>query len=394
MEKEFARLRITPEQYEQILDEIDSIEYGTSDKDWDDIVREYDINISPVTLRKASQTLFGGVRRAEYMVEKALKNVGSDILDEVREEKKEIEKLKIQYQDQKREYRNYLRLDARFEHLKQEMIRAIKETNEIFMDDYIDIGEERYTCASLILSDWHIGLTINDELNVFNNKVANERVQELRDKVIKYCRKNNVYQLNVELLGDMCQGYLHNSSRVFNEEDVISQTMRVSNVLAELINDLAACIPEVDVYSCIGNHGRASANIKDSIQTENFERLITWHLQTKLQNPNVKVKDCEVDIITYTNMNGDRIVAAHGNLDKPNQVVNNFIKMYRYIPDEVHLGHTHYYQENDEYDINVVVNGTLSGMDQFAKSIRKTSQPCQVLRIYGDDVNTYKIKLY
>ena len=61
MEKELLRLGITEEQYKEILDEIDSIQYGTSDKDWVDIVRDYNLNISPVTLRKASQTVFGGV---------------------------------------------------------------------------------------------------------------------------------------------------------------------------------------------------------------------------------------------------------------------------------------------------------------------------------------------
>lgn len=394
MEKELVKYGITMQQYEEILNEIDAIQYGTSDKDWEDIVKEYNINVSPVTLRKASQTVFGGVKRSEYLNNKKIENANCDVLEEIKKEKLEVEKLKIQYQDQKREYKNYLRADARFEHLKQEMVKAIKKSNNIFMDDYIDCREEKYTCASLMLSDWHVGLMIDDELNRFNNEVMVERVQELRDKVIRYCKKNNVYQLNIELLGDLCQGYLHIGSKVFNEEDVISQTMRVGSVLAEFINDLASYIPEINVYSCVGNHGRCSANIKESLQVENFERLIVWHLQTKLQNPNVKVKDCDVDIITYKNMNDVSIVAAHGNLDKPNQVVDNFIKMYRYIPDDFHLGHTHYYQENDEYDINVVVNGTISGMDQFAKSIRKTSLPCQVLRIYGDDVSTYKIKLY
>ena len=359
---------------------------GLNDMDWQEIIDKHDLNIARDTLRKAVTGEFGSYKMAEFITE--------NITDKnFKQEKMELEKLKIQYQDQKREYKNYLRADARFDHLKQEIIKSIKETNEIFMDDYIDIGEERFNCASLILSDWHVGLTIEDELNVFNNRVMAKRVQELRNKVIKYCKKNNVYQLNIELLGDLCQGYLHNSSRVFNEEDVISQTMRVSSILSEFINDLASYVPEINVYSCIGNHGRCSASLKDSLQAENFERLIPWYLQAKLQNPNVKIMSCKTDMIIYKNMNGNDIVAMHGNLDKPNQVVNNFIKMYKFIPSEIHLGHTHFYQENDEYDINVVVNGTLSGTDQFAKSIRKHSMPCQILRIYGEDVATYKLKL-
>lgn len=376
------------ELYAKILKDLVDMCDGITDDKWQDIIDRYELGIHRDSLRKAfGTTEFSGYNVYKYIIDNCSN-------DGIKQDIAELEKLKIQYQDQKREYKSYLRADARFEHLKQEMVKAIKETNDIFMDDYIDNGEERYTCASLILSDWHVGLMIDDELNTFNNQVMIERVEELRNKVIKHCKKDNVYQLNIELLGDMCQGYLHIGSKVFNEEDVISQTIRVSNVLAEFINDLSSYVPEINVYSCIGNHGRCSANIKESLQVENFERLITWHLQTKLQNPNVCIKDCETDMISYKNMNGVNIVAAHGNLDKPNQVVNNFIKMYRYIPEEFHLGHTHFYQENDEYDINVVVNGTISGMDQFAKAIRKTSLPCQTLRVYGDDVCTYKLKLY
>lgn len=376
------------ELYAKILKDLVDMCDGITDDKWQDIIDRYELGIHRDSLRKAfGTTEFSGYNVYKYIIDNCSN-------DGIKQDIAELEKLKIQYQDQKREYKSYLRADARFEHLKQEMIKAIKETNDIFMDDYIDNGEERYTCASLILSDWHVGLMIDDELNTFNNQVMIERVEELRNKVIKHCKKDNVYQLNIELLGDMCQGYLHIGSKVFNEEDVISQTIRVSNVLAEFINDLSSYVPEINVYSCIGNHGRCSANIKESLQVENFERLITWHLQTKLQNPNVCIKNCETDMISYKNMNGVNIVAAHGNLDKPNQVVNNFIKMYRYIPEEFHLGHTHFYQENDEYDINVVVNGTISGMDQFAKAIRKTSLPCQTLRVYGDDVCTYKLKLY
>lgn len=376
------------ELYAKILKDLVDMCDGITDDKWQDIIDRYELGIHRDSLRKAfGTTEFSGYNVYKYIIDNCSN-------DGIKQDIAELEKLKIQYQDQKREYKSYLRADARFEHLKQEMVKAIKETNDIFMDDYIDNGEERYTCASLILSDWHVGLMIDDELNTFNNQVMIERVEELRNKVIKHCKKDNVYQLNIELLGDMCQGYLHIGSKVFNEEDVISQTIRVSNVLAEFINDLSSYVPEINVYSCIGNHGRCSANIKESLQVENFERLITWHLQTKLQNPNVCIKNCETDMISYKNMNGVNIVAAHGNLDKPNQVVNNFIKMYRYIPEEFHLGHTHFYQENDEYDINVVVNGTISGMDQFAKAIRKTSLPCQTLRVYGDDVCTYKLKLY
>ena len=71
------------------------------------------------------------------------------------------------------------------------------------------------------------------------------------------------------------------------------------------------------------------------------------------------------------------------------------IKMFKIIPDEIHMGHYHTDMEMTEYDISVIVNGSLQGTDTFAKKIRKSGTPLQKLIIYNEDGNLceYKIKL-
>ena len=391
---------LTKEQYEELMQDVESIIDGTckceTDK-WKYLIDKYNLQWNRDSLRK-SMSLLGGNFTYQYMKEKYSKqnsNLSEDeYFKELELKKNELEKEKIKFQDQKREYKMFLRQDARFEHLKETMVKAIESLDkEQLINEYIDTCDEKYNCASLLLSDWHSGLEIYDKLNTFNFDILKQRVEILRDRVIMYCKKQNVYQLNIELLGDMINGYLHASSRCFNEEDVITQTIKVSELLSEMINDMAIYIPQINIYSTIGNHGRTSANLKESLQTENFERLITWHLQTKLKCKNVNVYDCNDDFIRYKLMNGKLVVGSHGNLDKFTKVADNYIRMYKEIPDYIHLGHTHVYQENDDSDINVVVNGMLSGTDQYAKSIRKSSKPCQVLIVYGEyDDCTYKIK--
>lgn len=336
------------------------------------------------------------IRKAFYILDKFLEDIPNDTEgqeDNILTKKLELEKEKIKYQDQKREYRNFLRQEARFDHLRDEINRAIKNNNITFNNNYYKSRNEKCNSATLILSDWHLGMQFSDILNTFDVDIAKNRIQTLLSKVIYYCNFHNIYELNIELLGDLIQGYIHVTSRVFNEEDVIEQTILCGELLANFINELAKEVPVINVYSCVGNHGRTTSNLKESLQSENFEKLITWYLQSAITCKNVNIKDCDIDIITYTNLNNINIVAVHGNLDKVDKIVDNYIKMYKKIPDEFHMGHLHFYQENDEYDINVVVNGTLSGTDQFAKKIRKTSIPCQVFRVYGDDICTYKIKL-
>ena len=391
---------LTEKQYEELMEDIQSIKDGTckceSDK-WQYLVDKYNLVWNKDSLRK-SQDIIGGIFAYNYMKEKYSKENTAlsedEYFKELEMKKREIEKEKQKLQDQKREYRNLIRVDARFDHLVETIKEEISKLDkEPYLNSYIDDGSERYTCASLLLSDWHCGLEIYDTLNTFNFEILKERVSALRDRVITYCKKQNVYELNIELLGDMVNGYLHNSARCFNEEDVITQTIKVSELLAEMIDDFALYIPVINIYTTIGNHGRTSSNIKDSIQVENFERLITWHLQSTIKCENVRVHNCEVDYISYELMNGKFVVGSHGNLDKPNQIANNYIRMYKKIPDYIHLGHTHFYQENDDSDINVIVNGMLSGTDQFAKTIRKSNKPCQVLIVYGEqDDCVYKMK--
>ena len=311
----------------------------------------------------------------------------------------QLEKEKIRFQDARREYKAYLRADARFEGL----MMAVEDTAEIlnslkpmFVDSYKKENQE-IKCATLILSDWHTCMEINDHLNVYNLDVLKQRVQELTQKVINNCAKEEVTDLYVEVLGDMINGLIHVTTRILSEEDAINQTMIVSEILADMLYNIADQLPYMNIYvkSCIGNHGRVSPSLKDSLHTENFERIIAWYLKTRLKDiGNIDVDDCSSDMIEYTMKNGMDIVAVHGNLDKPNNVISDFVKNYKYVPMEFHMGHLHSYAEFDDCDVTVVVNGTLAGMDSFAKSIRKSGKPCQILRIYDEDVTIKKLTLW
>ena len=201
---------LNEETYEKVLKTIQDKVNGIEDIDWQEIIDKYDIKIDgkPIhrdTLRKSSQTIFGAGFVSEYLEQKYSKENSSlsedEYFKELEVKKRELEKEKQKLQDQKREYRNLIRIDARFEHLAETIKEEISKIDkEPYLNDYIDDGSEKYTCASLLLSDWHCGLEIYDTLNTFNFEVLKERVLELRDRVIMYCKKQNVYELNIELL--------------------------------------------------------------------------------------------------------------------------------------------------------------------------------------------------
>ena len=394
------RKRENEDEFEYGLRLIESKMEKTSDIDWQDIVEELNLNINRDTLRKASQTKFGGYNVMKHYKNKLENNVAEsdEILNEIKQQKIELEKEKIKYQDQKREYRNYLRADARFDNLRDTMINEIKRLNtERPLLQNINIPNiESENEAVLILSDWHLGLEVENYWNKFNVEKAKERVNQLLEKTIEYCRLHNVNTLHLELLGDLINGYIHIGTRISNEEDVITQTMLCAEILSEFIHKLSKEINNIKIYGSTGNHGRCSANIKESIETENFEKLIIWYLKARVHLDTVEFVDNKYDenIIVHKVCN-KTIFAVHGHKDKLNKAVNDLSQMLKIFPSEIHMGHYHKHYEYSKHDIEVIVNGCLSGVDEYAKSIRKTGKPMQKLLIYNNDgqVGSFQIKL-
>ena len=340
-------------------------------------------------------------RRMFYGVERTIEAVEESSLGEVTDEmfmkelevkKKELEILKVQFQDQKREYSKYLRMDARWLHLIDEMKKSVSELEPMeYNYDFIDGDKE----ASLIISDWHFGLECSNYWNTYNKEIAKQRIEKLKIKTLRYCELHKVKKLHIEILGDMINGAIHLGTRVESEEDVMSQAMNCAEIISNFVKDIANKVQEVNVYTVNGNHGRVNANKNDSIETENFERLIPWYMNSRLENSdNINIIENEYDdTISYYQVNGKNIFSAHGHLDKVNDVINDFSRMFKVIADEVHLGHFHSYLEKDEHDSTVIINGSLSGVDTYAKNCRLSGTPTQVLRIYGEDICTYKITL-
>lgn len=347
----------------------------------------------------ARRMFYGARNILEILDNEKIENIEEDsILKEIEAKKIELEKEKIRFQDQKREYRNYLRADARFEHLVSTMKEEIEKLNEIRPLRVFRVPEKHSNNEAVsIVSDWHTGIKEKNYWNEISVEILRERIEKLQNKIIKYCKQNEVSTLHLEVLGDMINGIIHLGTRVSNEEDVISQTMICAEILANMIKNLAENIHKIKIYSATGNHGRCVANAKDSIDTENFERMIPWYLKSRLDGVG-NIEFCENlyddNIIVYKFLN-ETIFAVHGHEDKVGTVINDLSNMLKIFPTEVHMGHYHSHYEKEEHDMSVVVNGTASGVDKYAKHIRKSNKPSQTLMIYNEEGRecTYKIKL-
>lgn len=310
----------------------------------------------------------------------------------------ELEKLKFQVSDQKRINNSYIRSMARWEHMEDSMIKAIEDISRTYVpikdNDICIINGTRK--AVLMLSDWHIGMTNDTSHNVYNLEVAKYRLEELYNKVVNRCVLHGVNELNIEILGDMTNGLIHLSTRVNNEEDVISQTMLVAEMLSDFVSKLANIITNVKVHGTIGNHGRCSANIKENIEVENFERLITWYMKSRLDKyKNIEIFDnYEEDIILYKVFD-TTICSVHGHKEKYADAVKNMCSFLHIWIDELHLGHFHSHNVKTDNDMITIVNGSFAGTDNYAESLRRSNRPSQTLLIYNQEGQecSYNIKL-
>ncbi|MGG1664517.1 metallophosphoesterase [Brevibacillus sp. NRS-1366] len=310
----------------------------------------------------------------------------------------QFEKTKYQVQDQKREFRNLIRNDARFDHLKDELFKAVKEVALLkplnWRRPYQSNGNKE---ALVLFSDWHYGIESDNFFNKFNPDIFHDRVKELVHKTIEYGKLHGVKKLHVFNLGDIVSGILHVSVRVQNSEDIISQVKVVSEVMSEVLAKFASEFEEVKFYSVRGNHDRVTSNKHDAISKESFADIVPWFVQARTnQIPNLEVMNNTYDDeMIVAEVSGHTVIGTHGHKDKVSEVAQNLTVMLKLFPVAVCMGHYHHNWEKEFNGIDVIVNPSLSGTDEYARDIRKISKPAQKMLIFDEtgQICTYKILL-
>ena len=353
--------------------------------EWGDYILGTDNNYSSENLRKAFYVVYKLLNKIDE------NNCDYDAIKDLENLRDEIYKERCRLQDIQREKRNDLRAEARFENL----LEVVKD-NMDFMPTYeikefkpINKNQDK-KYAVLQLSDWHCGALVDNQFNYYNVDTMVDRATKVRNNALEYCKLHNVTDLVIEVNGDMVNGAIHVSSRVESEEGVVQQVITVTDVLARLINSMKPYFNSIKIITTLGNHGRLTPNKSDSITNENFEMLIPTMLRDKLGD--VKIIDSKGLDFTKYEIDGKIIMVSHGQNDSMTKVISDFSKMFKVVPNEIHLGHTHSYTDINDCDIKVTVNGSLIGSDDYAVTIRKVTTPSQNLIVYEKDRCIYEIK--
>lgn len=316
--------------------------------------------------------------------------------------KEEIQKEKRKLFDQRREYNKLVASDARAEHLTDYLIEAANAINEKYplvrnVSDVCVGNKEAVVC----LSDWHYGLVTDNLWNKYNITICKERIKKFVAYTQVYLREQGIKKLHVLTLGDLANGSIHTSCRVASEEDTCDQLMHVSEILAQVIDQLSECVEEVIVYSCYGNHMRTVQKKEDSIHSDNMEKIVPWWLEQRFKNrDDISIHYSQFKEFTFMKVLGKNIVAVHGDGFKFKEigVITNtlFSKLFGCSIDYTISGDKHHLEEMSNFGIESILVRSLCGTDNYANDQRLYDRAGQTLIIFNDDYGrecTYHIPL-
>lgn len=376
-------------------------------ENWAEIKELLKIETSIDSMRKHANGIHeyytSNIGKMEKEASEYVESLIASRVGEIEEAEYKNEKKKWQFFDQRRERNHIMRWEERFDHFRDEIIKSIKflaeESPIEWKNQNIPFNVvSSYREGALIISDWHRGLSTSNYWNTFNNEEFDKRVERLVEKTIQYSVENGVRVLNVFGIGDFVNGIIHVTTRISNTEDIITQTMKVCEILSLVMARFANIFDKVNYYHCRGNHDRVSADKREELARESFADFIPFYMKSRLshvKNFEIKVNVIDDEIIT-TEICGKKIIATHGHRDRISNVVENLSLMTKIIPDFIFMGHYHHHEENEVQGIEVIINSSFSGVDDYAKEIRKTSKPAQKLIIFDDKEGrlcTYNIGL-
>lgn len=351
-----------------------------TDMDWSEIKEMLGLDYTSDHIRKMAQ---GNYETKKYYDELITNNKSNSEVDEINQKIKELEITKIQFQDQKREYRKYLRHEAKLDNLLKKMIDGIKEDmKKKPLHWYKPITKKNDKGALiLMLSDLHRGMKADNYWNTFDEKVFDERLNQMVNEVLDYKEILGVDKIHVMELGDAIEGNLHRLTKIGETEDAVEQTKAVAEALSEFTSILANNFSEVHYYNVKGNHDRSSSRKEEEIRTESFHEFIPWYMKVRLEKfENVIFHENEYDSeIIVADIEDNTYFGVHGHLDNYGNVIQNLTMMIKRIPTAVLAGHIHKNFENEVHSVDLIVNNGFAGTNGYAKDKRLTSKAQQKL---------------
>lgn len=360
---------------------------------WDDVCRILNeitgYNYRPNTYRNMFQSYM-------KMFNGTLDRTDSSLLEEIKEQRRELEKEKIKFRDERNEYNRTIRQEARKESYVDLIKRLLAEYAPRGLNYTSANTYESDTDMVLLVSDLHCGIEVEHWLNFFNEDVLAERFKKCLNKVIQIQDTHHSENINV-ILSEVVSGLIHENLRCENNQNIIEQFLAVSKMICDFITELSKHFNKVNVYVAPGNHSRIVAKKEASLKGENLDNLLIPYIGAVLQNvENVYCYENTVDeSVAMFTVKHNTVFAVHGDKHTPHNVVQKLTMQYGVCPKLVYLGHRHTNSMEAVYKTKVISAGCWSGVDNYAIDKGFNTSPETVLSVIDEKglVCNYDINL-
>ena len=325
-------------------------------------------------------------------------------LETLREEKRELEKLKKQIQTEKIEYNKWLREEARDKLITEKIVNAINNQEKFDIPSPIIIDTISKREGLLCFGDEHVGTEFivkglfGETINEYNLDVFYRRMSDLLTQTVKIIKKENIDILNIFSLGDFTDGVLRVSQLKNLKYGVVESTVLYANYISEWLNELSKYV-KIRFQTVQGNHSqlRLLDQVKGTFEHENMEMIVSNTIKYRLKdNPNFKYIDT-MNGMMINKICGFNFVGIHGEVKSMEQALKDYQLMYDIKIDYLIAGHLHHSKsETIGIDKEVINVPSIIGVDPYSIKLRKTSNAGATLLIiseeYGKEIE-YSIKL-
>ena len=307
-----------------------------------------------------------------------------DILKDMEAERRELEREKIRFRDERNAWNKQNYIAARVEQKLDYLGEQLAQFGKINFEDTLNkpkIASDRDMIV--VLSDIHLGLTFNTVFGSYSVDIAKRRINDYLCEIKRLQTIHDCENVYVALAGDMISGNIHKSVQVANRENVIEQIKIASELITSFCYSLATMFNNVSIISVSGNHSRLDKK-DDALKDERLDDLITYIVKQSLSNvDNVCVIPTLDTTIAVFDVRNNKYVLVHGDYDTPTEAgLMRLCNMIGGFPTGIISGHRHTPALSEINGVKMIQSGSLCGSgDDYTTQKRLMGKACQVVTI-------------
>lgn len=308
-------------------------------------------------------------------------------LKEIEIQKRELERKKIQFRDERNAWQKQNYIDARVEQKLDLLETELLSQGKVNFDIHDNVNISSDNDILIILSDFHIGQCFKSIWGEYNSDIAKTRLNQLLNEVIEIQKLHNSEKCYISIQGDMISGNIHKTIQITNRENVIDQIKIANELISSFCYELTKYFSNVFLSSVSGNHSRMDRK-DDALHDERLDDIITWGVELSLKHiDNFHVLNRKLDNgIADINIRGKSYINVHGDYDGYNKSgVSNLCMYLGYVPYAITFGHLHTCGIDEVNGVKMIRGGSLAGSgDDYTIEKRLSGKPSQMVCVCNE----------